>query len=381
MVRKAEYELSEVGTSLETKVYDRKKSIKNLCKVEYYLLFVFTLFLSIISIIIFIGCSNLKKNYVLGKNEITNSIRNAEDLINNLPTNLSTWINQQSSQIVQISNDIVVNGILKPVDFINTTTNQFVDNLNIILGGAIPSVNLNISIANVNIPQIYFEPWNLEIPVIEWIQIFDAMVDIPYYFGVTCLCISVLFICVCFGSGLGLFFDYRSKFQFVCRISFWIGLIFGIISFLIMFSLIYVHFLYTINVSQNIINVQGYIHGNLTLYNNFIDENELLVSKFISDNLNFMVNVSNKLIQELQIGLENNINRILSTNIKLDFVFIDLVNINISFDDLKIPIDLINIVWIDEKIKSVFIGMIIISAIFAILFTIMVIIVCVEKRK
>ena len=119
MVRKAEYELSEVGTSLETKVYDRKKSIKNLCKVEYYLLFVFTLFLSIISIIIFIGCSNLKKNYVLGKNEITNSIRNAEDLINNLPTNLSTWINQQSSQIVQISNDIVVNGILKPVDFIN----------------------------------------------------------------------------------------------------------------------------------------------------------------------------------------------------------------------------------------------------------------------
>ena len=125
MVRKAEYELSEVGTSLETKVYDRKKSIKNLCKVEYYLLFVFTLFLSIISIIIFIGCSNLKKNYVLGKNEITNSIRNAEDLINNLPTNLSTWINQQSSQIVQISNDIVVNGILKPVDFINTTTNHF----------------------------------------------------------------------------------------------------------------------------------------------------------------------------------------------------------------------------------------------------------------
>jgi hypothetical protein len=116
------------------------------------------------------------------------------------------------------------------------------------------------------------------------------------------------------------------------------------------------------------------------LYNNFIDENELLVSKFISDNLNLMVNISNKLIQELEIGLEENINRILSTNIKLDFDWIQLVYINLNFDNLKIPIDIINIVWIDEKIKSVFIGMIIISAILGILFSLMIVIVCVQHK-
>ena len=384
MFKKAEYELSEVGASIETnekKVYDRKISIRNLCKVEFYFLFVFTLFLSIIGINIFIGCANLKSNYEVGVNKVENDVKLVEDFINFLPTNFSFWINQQTTAIDGITNEIVTYGILTPTNFINTTINQFVDNLNIILGGTVSGVNLILSINKVDIPEIFFTPWNLDIPVEKVIQVMDIIVNIPYYFGVFNLVISILFIMICVTRAIILFFDFRSRLDFICKISFWIGFIFGLVFLFIMCSLIYVHFLYVENVGRKIQEVQGYIEGNITIYNDFMDTNEVIVGEFISENLNVLVNVTNKMIEELRIVLEENVNRILSLNARFIFDKLDLVEIFVSLDDFKIDPKIIDLEWINEKIQSILVALIIVSGVLSAFFGILVLIVCCERKK
>ena len=381
--KKAEYELSEVGSSIESqekKSYQRNRSFKNLLKVDYYLLFVFTLFLSIVCINIFIACSTLKRNYQSGISDLEIAVKSVEDFINYIPTNFSSWINEQSSNIDSIGSDIVIYAVQKPTEFINRTINEFVDDLNVITSGSIHKVNLELNIGDINIPEIQFSPWNLDIPISKVMNVLQVIVDIPYYFGVACLIITILFIAILFGRGISMVFDYRSRFQFLCRTSFWIGMIFGILFIVLTVCFIIVHVLYVENVGKKIEDVQRNIEEDIALYNHFMDENAVLVGKFMSDNLNILVNKTNDLVEQLRKQIENNVNQILNTNIHISFDPIDLVNIIINFEDFKVDPDIIDLRWINEKINSVLIGIIVFCAVIGVFFFIMVGIVCCDRK-
>lgn len=379
---KAEYELSEVGSSIESgekKIRERNRSLKNLLNVDYYILFIFTVFFSIIGITIFTGCSALKNNFESGMREFEYGVEMVEDFINYLPSNFSFWINEQTTVIDGITNDIVVYSVRKPTTFLNTSINEFVGRLNVIGGGMIPGVDLQLNIDTVDIPEIYFENWNMDIPTSELINVLRIMIDIPYYFGVICLSVSILFMSVCFGKGIVLVMDYRSRLNFIFKISFWIGLIFGLLFLLLTFGLLYVHFLYVDNVGKRIEEVQGYIEGNITVYNNFMDENGVLMSVFISENLNVMVNTTNELVEQLRNMIQENLNRILAMNIEILFDKFDLVNVIVSLDDFKIDPKIIDLLWVNEKINSIFVGLIIFSGVCASFFVLLVVIACCEK--
>jgi uncharacterized membrane protein len=379
---KAEYELSEVGASIESgekKIRERNRSMKNLLNVNYYILFIFTVFFSIIGITIFNGCSELKTNFESGMREFEHGVKTVEDFINYLPTNFSFWINEQTTVIDGITNEIVLYSVRKPTTFLNTSINEFVNRLNDIGGIMILGVDLQLNIDTIDIPEIYFDNWNMDIPTNELINVLRIIIDIPYYFGVICLSVSILFMCICFVKGLSLVMDYRSRFNFIFKISFWIGFIFAILFLLLTIGLIYVHFLYVENVGKKIEEVQRYIEGNITVYNNFMDQNEVLMSVFISDNLNVMVNTTNQLVEQLRNMIQENLNRILAMNIEILLDKFDLVNVVVSLDDFKIDPKIIDLLWINEKINSIFIGLIVFSGVCASFFVILVVIVCCEK--
>ena len=384
MFKKAEYELSEVGSGIsidEKKCSERNRSLKNLVNTHYYLLFVFTLFFSIIGITIFVGCSNLKINFGSGMKEFEDGIQSVEGFINHIPSNFSFWINERTNTIDTITNDIVTYAVRKPTNFINTTINELVDRLNIIGGGSISGVDIQLNIDAVDIPQIYFENWTIDIPTSEFINVLKVIVDIPYYFGVMCLILSILMIVICFGKGVSLVFDARSRFHFIFKISFWIGLIFGLLFIILTICILYVHILYVHNVGNKIEEIQGYIEGNITVYNHFMDDNGVLVSHFISDNLNVLVNTTNELVEQLRVLIEDNLNRILATNIQIIFDQLDLVNILVRLDDFKVDPKMIDLLWINEKINSIFIGLILFSSVTALFFVLLVIMTCCESKR
>jgi hypothetical protein len=311
--------------------------------------------------------------------EFEQGVKMVEDFINYLPSNFSFWINEQTTVIDGITNEIVVYSVRKPTTFLNTSINEFVGRLNVIGGGMIPGVDLQLNIDTVDIPEIYFENWNMDIPTSELINVLRIMIDIPYYFGVICLSVSILFMSVCFGKGIVLVMDYRSRLNFIFKISFWIGLIFGLLFLLLTFGLLYVHFLYVDNVGKRIEEVQGYIEGNITVYNNFMDENGVLMSVFISENLNVMVNTTNELVEQLRNMIQENLNRILAMNIEILLDKFDLVNVIVSLDDFKIAPNIIDLLWVNEKINSIFVGLIIFSGVCASFFVLLVVIACCEK--
>lgn len=382
MMKRAEYELSDrLGGSVEKKVYERSRSLRNLLNVDYYILFCFTLFISMIGITIFVGCLTLKTNFENGMRDFEDGVQSVEDFINYLPTNFSIWINQQTTSIDAITNDIVLYGIRSPTSFVNTSINELVDRLNVIGGGMISGVDLQLDIETVDIPEIHFENWKVDIPTSEIGNVIRIMIDIPYYFGVICLSISILFISICFGKGVVLVMDFRSRWNVIFKISFWIGLIFGLLFLVLTFCLLYIHFLYIDNVGRKIEEIQGCIEGNITLYNYFMDRNEDLVSGFISDNLNVMVNTTNNLVEQLRELIEENLNRILAMNIEILIDKLDLVNVLVSLDDFKVDPRIVDLLWINEKINSIFIGLIIISSITGLFFVLLVFIVCFEKNK
>lgn len=380
---KAEYELSEVGASIESgekKIRERNRSLKNLLNVDYYILFLFTVFFSIIGITIFTGCSDLKNNFESGMGEFEHGVKTVEDFINYLPSNFSFWINEQTTVIDGITNEIVLYSVRKPTTFLNTSINELVGRLNVIGGGMIPGVDLQLNIDTVDIPEIYFDNWNMDIPTNELINVLRIIIDIPYYFGVISLSISILFMSICFGKGVTLVMDYRSRFHFIFKISFWIGFIFGILFLLLTIGLLYVHFLYVENVGKRIEEVQGYIEGNITVYNNFMDQNEILMSLFISDNLNVMVNTTNQLVEQLRNMIQENLNRILAMNIEILLDKFDLVNVIVTLDDFKIDPKIIDLLWINEKINSIFIGLIVFSGVTGSFFVLLFVIACCERK-
>jgi hypothetical protein len=380
MFKKATYELSDLQNIESTnKVYDRKIGFKNLLKIEFYLLFVFTIFASIIGITIFVGCLNLKNNYESGINYIEQNVNMVENYINNIPVNVSNWINQQSNNLNEITNDIVLSSIETPSNFINSSINEFVDNLNIILGGSLSRINMNLTIPDVVIPNISLYSWTLDIPVSNIINMIDVFVNIPFYFGIINFVISILFFLICVVKGLVLYFDIRFKFKFLCKTSFWIGIIFGFLFLLLTILLITVHFIYVDSIGNQIENTQQYIEEKVKLYNNFIDTNEVIIENFVSDNINVMVNISNKMIDELKNSIEDNINRILSSNINLPFDKINLINIFLNLDNLKIK-SIFDISWINQKIQSIFVGLIVISSFFFIFFALLIVIACCEQK-
>jgi hypothetical protein len=345
MLKKAEYELSQVTEKENT----RKISLKNLIQTDFYLLFLFTLFFSIIGVTIFVGCFKFQTKINSGTKDIENIIQTIKEFINHIPSNFSHWINERTNTIDNVTNDIVTYAVLTPAKFINTTVNQIIYPT---------TVNIKLHIDPIDIPEIYLENLNLNIPIDEFIQVLNLILNIPFYFGLGCLVLSIILITLCLGKAIMLVLDYQSR---IFKISFWIGLIFGLLFVILTFCILYIYILYINNVGNKIEEIQNYIEGNITIYNDFLDQNEIIVSAFISDQLNFLVNTTNQLVEQLRDVIMDHLNPILSNPLLIIFDKLDLVNIMISLDNFKINSKSLNLLWINEIIHNIFISFIVSS--------------------
>jgi hypothetical protein len=383
MVKKAEYELSEVITSIEggqpNKIYKTTRTIRNLFHEDFYLLFIFTLFLSMLSVTIFINCYHLYSNYHMTIEKIMDHIDSFESTIEYVPKNISKWINHQSKEIESISNHVVFYAVERPTQFLNTTINQFVNVLNPLTGSTTSLVNLELSIQIPEIPDISLGEWKIDIPKDDLRYIMDVLLSIPYYFGVSCLVISILFISILFAKGLILYLDYQFRYNFLTKPSFWIGIIFSLLFFSLMLSTIYIHYRYVKESSQNIHSIEDQIQHLIVNYNHFMDENESKMSNLINHHINVIVNHTNNLVEQLSDLIETRLSVILSRQIELYFDKLDLSSILIRLDTFQIDPDIVDLSWIIDRIESIFIGFIILFAILTLFFVILLLCVCSSK--
>jgi len=394
MVKKAEYELSEVISSIESnivkeessvtsttqpKIYISNRGFRNLLNEDYYLLFIFTLFISIVSINIFISCSSLQSNYHSSIGDIKEVVASIESTINHIPTNVSTWINHQTKIIDSITNDIIIYGVERPSVFLNTTINGLVNVLNPLITDKIRLVDLKLTIDTPNIPEIDLENWMIRIPFDHFTDVIRILISIPYYFGLFCIIISIIFILILFVKGVVLYLDYQFRYRFLSKPSFWIGIIFSFLFFCLMFSSIYIHYRYIQDVGGNIQNFQQQIHNTIDRYNYFIDQNSMSVTKFTNDNLNVLVNTTNRLVEQLKDLIEDNLSQILSNPINLYLEKLELIDILVNLDNFKVDPNIINVLWIFERIQSIFIGVILFFGIIGIFFLLLVICICCNR--
>lgn len=386
------YELtdeSELG-----KVNKRQLNFLNLINPSFYILLISTILMSYIAITIFVGAINFKKDVDNLFMKVDGHIDEFELIVNNFPVNMSDFINGQMYKVVNVTELLIDKTIMEPKNFIEKSVNGFADGINIIIPNSnISNVRLELNIEPIYIEPLRLEKFNMEIPFrLKKIfgGVFSIITDIPYYIGLSLVIISVLLMLLVLMRSITIVLDYRSRWEFCCTLSFWIGIIIGGFFMICGFALIFVNNNYIGYVNEELSTIDNYIAGNISIYNNEVDKLELIMNGFINENLEKLILQTNKTVEELRQITEEVVNKILlvipNASITIPRADIRISEyVNIDLDKLKIDPNLIQLKWLAELLskilKPIIIILFIVGLIFIGLAIVTIISSCVKARK
>jgi hypothetical protein len=386
------YELTD--SSVIEKGQKKKCNFLNLINPSLYILLVSTILITYVSLSIFIGAINFKNDIDNVFTKIDGHIDDFEIIINNLPINMSNFINGQMDKVVNVTELLIDKTITEPKNFIEKTINGFVDGLTIIIPNSnLSKVKLELNMESIRIDLVKLEKFNMEVPF-RLKKVFGGvlgvMTDIPYYIGLSLVLISIILILIFFMRSIVLVLEYRSKWDFCCELSFWIGLIIGIFFMFCGFVLVFLNNNYIGYVNDELTRIDNYIAGNITVYNDGVDNVGLIINEFINMNLEKLLEHTNKTIEELRKVTEETVNKILlvvpNSSINIPMANIAMGEyVDIDLDKLKIDTNLIQLKWIANLLSMILRPIIIIIFIVGLIFSSLAIVTvvssCVKAKK
>jgi hypothetical protein len=370
-----QYELTD--TSEIKKENKCRCNLLNLINPSLYILLIFTILITYVSISIMVGAINLKNDVNNLFTKIDGHIDDFEIIVNYFPVNMSDFINGQMDKVVNVTELLIDKTIMEPKNFIEKTVNGFSDGLSIIIPNSnLSKVNLELNIGEIEIGKVKLDKLNMEVPF-RLKKVFGGILgvitDIPYYIGISLVLLSVILILIVFMRSIVLVLDYRSRWEFCCALSFWIGLIIGIFFMFCGFVLVFVNNNYIVYVNEELTRIDNSISGNISIYNDGVDKVAFKINEFINMNLEKLVEHTNRTVEELRKITEETVNKILLV-IPNSSINIPMANIamgeyvDIDLDKLKIDPNLIQLKWIANLLSMILRPIIIIIFIVGIIF-------------